>query len=1110
MQTMLPRSGMFCRLLGVLLLSLTCFYSNAQAGDHRVTISGSAVTLKSVFKAIKKQTGFAVMYNTSVTMLNQEDKVSVDFKNTPLDEALEYLLKGKNLGWTYNDDVVIIHKKAAEAPKKNEGDSTVTPAMINGKVTDATGTPLPGVTVQVKGTSQGTTTDGDGKFTLPKVKTGEVLVFSSVGFETRTVTVKGRSVLAQMNMLVSALDETVVIAYGETTRRLSTGNIATVKAKDIEMQPVTNPLLALQGRVPGLFIEQATGMPGTGVKVRIQGQNSLERGSDPLYVIDGVPYISQMLLGQSGIQGKSGQGTSGNPLSYINPLDIESIEVLKDADATSIYGSRAAAGAILITTKKGMAGKTQVDFNIQKGWSQVGHFLDLLNTPQYLAMRREAKRNDGESIYDTDYDINGSWDTTRYTDWQRELIGKTAQYTNAQLSVSGGTSNTAFLIGLGYNRQTTVFPGDLRAQQISMHFSINHTSANRRFRIQTGGQYMADRSHLIQADLTAAAEKLVPNAPALYNPDGSFNWAPDTGGASTWDNPLAYTLARYRNHVNNLVANTTLSYELLPGLSIKTGLGYTNLTRNELSASPLLSTAPEYRNPSSRSSAFSNDLITSWNIEPQIVFNNKIGNGKLEALAGATFLKNEARQQRYFAWGFSSDLLLEDITASANINAAGVAGNVYKYNALFGRLNYNWDDKYIINLSARRDGSSRFGSNNLFHNFASVGAAWLFSNERFAQNLHPFLTFGKLRASYGTTGNDQIGDYGFMNLYFPSFRTVPYQGTTGLSTTQFPNPYLQWEETRKIQAGLETGFLNDRLLLNVTYYLNRSSNQLQSYSLPIITGVNSITANFPATIQNSGWEITLNTTNIKTQHFSWTSSVNLTFPSNKLIAYDRLDQSSYANQYIIGQPFTISRLYQAVGVDPTTGLFQFLDSHGAKTSIPTYPVDATVLFNTAPKYYGGMQHSISYYGLSIDFLFQFVRKQAITYSFGSYPGSFWRGDGNQPMSVLDRWQKPGDDQPMQRVSASYPSDIGRAYWNYVYQSNAAYEDASYIRLKNLSLSWHLPGSLLQKMHIQHLRAFVQGQNLLTFTKYSGLDPETASTTSLPPLRIWTIGIQITL
>lgn len=1109
MQTMLLRSRMCYRLLSVLLLSLTCFYSNAQASNHPVTINGVGIPLKTVFKAIKKQTGFAVMYNTTITMLDQDEKVTVSFKDTPLDEVFSFLLKGRNLGWTYNDDVVVIHKKEVVTPKKNEMDSTVTPAMLTGRVTDAAGSPIPGVTVQVKGSTQGTTTDGDGKFTLAKVANGEELVFSSVGFETRIVTVKRRSVLAQLNVLVSGLDETVVIAYGETTRRLSTGNIATIKAKDIEKQPVTNPLLALQGRVPGLFIEQESGIPGTAVTVRIQGQNSLRRGSDPLYVIDGIPYVSQMLVGISAVQKTSGLGGTGNPLSYINPADIESIEVLKDADATSIYGSRAAAGAILITTKKGKAGKTQVDINLQQGWSRVGRFLDLLNTPQYLAMRREAKKNDGESVHATDYDINGTWDTTRYTNWQKELLGNTAQYTNARLSVSGGSTSTAFLLGLGYNRQTAVFPGESEAQQISVHFNINHAAANGRFKLQTGGQYMMDRSHLPQVDLTRLAVLLVPNAPALYNPDGSLNWAPDQWGASTWSNPMASTFGKYRNEVNNLISNTAVSYELFQGITLTTNLGYTRMGRNEVDLAPLLSSPPEAMFPSSRVSQFGYDLLTSWNIEPQISYNKKIIKGKLEALVGATFLKTESKQQQYAAIGFNSDLLLENITAAATIIASSAIGNTYKYNALFARLNYNWDDKYVINFSARRDGSSRFGSNNLFNNFASIGSAWLFSREHFMQRFYPFFSFGKLRASYGTTGNDQIGDYQFMNLYFSRPLATPYQGTTSLFTEQFPNPYLQWEETKKLQLGLEGGFFSDRILLNLTYYRNRSSNQLQAYALPIITGANSIITNFPATIQNSGWEITFNTINIKRGHFSWNSAVNLTIPKNKLVAYEQLDQSAFANDYIVGQPFTIARLYKAAGVDPATGLFTFLDSHGTKTSDPVYPEDATVLKNIAPKYYGGMQHTISYKGFSFDFLLQLVSQDKTGYRIGSSPGFFRRGTGNQPTAVLNRWQKPGDNTTTQRFSATYPFDVGTAY-RAVQRSNAAYEDASYMRLKNLSFSWQLPVSLLQKFHVQRASAYIHGQNLLTLTRFSGLDPESGGTTSLPPLRVLTFGIQIIL
>jgi len=1113
-QTLLHRSCTRYSLLTALFLSLAFFTTNAQANEHRVTLSGNGIPLRSVFKAIKKQTGFAVMYNTTLTMINQDEKVTVHFTATPLDEVLAFIFRGKNLEWSYNDDVLLIRKKETPPPRvKKIVDSTVTPALLTGKVTDATGQPLIGATVQVKGSSQGTTTDEQGKFSLAKVGNGDVLLISSVGYETRELPVKGRSVLAQLNVLVSGLDETVVIAYGTTTQRLSTGNIASVKAKEIAMQPVSNPLLALQGRVPGLFIEQATGIPGSGVTVRIQGQNSLSAGSDPLYVIDGVPYASQMLDGISTIQGRTGAGgTAGNPLSYINPADIESIEVLKDADATSIYGSRAAAGAILITTKKGKAGKTKVDFNWQQGWAKVGNFVDLLNTQQYLEMRHEAKRNDNVAIGPTDYDINGTWDTTRYTDWQKVLIGGTAQYSDAQLSVSGGTASTTFLVNGGYHRETTVFPGGLHDQKASVHLNVSHSSPNQRLRLQVDGKYLTDNNQLTATDLTPIALQLAPNAPALYQPGGQLNWATNAAGASTWANPLAHLETTYRNRVHNLIGNAILRYRVLPGLDIKANLGYTYIIRNEALLYPLSASPPETRPSSTNSSRFGNDQLSTWLIEPQATYTRNIHKGKLEVLLGSTFQQNQSNQQQLNAVGFSSDLLLEDIRAATTVTAGNTIASVYKYNAIFGRLNYNWQNKYIINLNARRDGSSRFGANNLFNNFWSVGGAWLFYNESFIQKHLPFLSYGKLRASYGTSGNDQIGDYRFMSLYFSRSRAVPYQGVTGLFTTGFPNPYLQWEEIRKLQAGLETGFWADRVLFNLTYYRNRSANQLLFYALPVLTGHTDITSNFPATIQNSGWELTFNTINLQGLDFHWSSSINLTIPENRLLEYKNLAQSVDAPYYIIGEPFLISRRYPALGVDPATGIYIYTDRHGSPTSIPTYPEDATVIVNTAPKYYGGLQNSIRYRGFTLDFLIQFVKQEAQSNHFGDRPGAFYSDAfgsyGNQPVAVLERWQKNGDQRPVQRFSSTYPVEIALPYWS-IFDSDAAFADASFLRLKNLSLSWQLPAAQLKKLHLQQARIFTQGQNLLTFTKYSGLDPESRSNT-LPPLRVWTLGIQVTL
>jgi len=336
-----------------------------------------------------------------------------------------------------------------------------------------------------------------------------------------------------------------VIAYGTTTRRLSTGDVSTVRAADIEKQPVSNPLLALQGRIPGLQITQASGLAGSGVKVRIQGQNSIGFGSDPLYIVDGVPFASQLLPTINNILGESGKvnnipSGTGNPLSFINSSDIESIDILKDADATAIYGSRGANGVILITTKKGKAGQTKVDVNIQRGYGQVTRRLDLLNTQQYLQMRREAFTNDGLAIPTTttvpasdNYDLT-FWDQNKSTDWQKVLIGGTARYTDIHGSVSGGNKNITALIGAAYKKETTVFPGDFADQKGSLHVMINNVSENQKFKISLSGNYLIDNNELPGRDLTSAALSLPPNAPSLYNSDGSLNWATDASGSTTW------------------------------------------------------------------------------------------------------------------------------------------------------------------------------------------------------------------------------------------------------------------------------------------------------------------------------------------------------------------------------------------------------------------------------------------------------------------------------------------------------------------------------------------------------------------------------------------------
>ncbi|MFC6100857.1 SusC/RagA family TonB-linked outer membrane protein [Olivibacter domesticus] len=1095
------------------LCSLNPIQAKSRQGKN-VTLSGVQISLKEIFTAIRKQTGMTVMYSNSELNINLKERLNVNFKNTPIEDVMDFILRNKNYTYSIVDDGVLILKKTKEpAAPKSRTDTSSTVFALQGKVTDAAGTPLPGVTVLIKGTQLGSTTDGSGIFSLPGVANGMTLQVRNIGFITREIPITGKSIQVILQIDVQSLDETVVIAYGTTTQRLSTGNISSVKAKDIEKQPINNPLLALQGRVPGVFIEQATGLPGSGVRVRIQGQNSMGNGNDPLYVIDGVPFTSQLLPGiNPELLGSSGNfNVMGSPFSFINPSDIESIDVLKDADATAIYGSRAANGAILITTKKGKSGKTQVAINVQNGWGENTRKMNLLNTEQYLNMRHEALKNDGITSPGTgDYDLNGLWDSTKYTDWQKELIGGTAQYRDLKASISGGNDNTQFLIGTGYHKETTVFPGNFNDERGSVHFNVNHLSNNKKLSIQLIGNYLVDGNRLPTIDLTSAALRLAPTAPQLLTEQGELNWMPGPSGNSTFGlNPLQYIETKYKNTTSNLLSNLQIGYHLNKSLEIKSSFGYNSLTTDETSIYPSTSFMPEQRQFNPRAARYGSNKINSWIIEPQINYKRNIFEGALEVLLGGTLQKNNNTSTQLAGSGYNSDLLLENIQAASAINVLSPINTTYKYAAIFGRINYNWQNRYIINLTARRDGSSRFGPENKWHTFGSLGAAWIFTEEPFFFQNQKILTYGKIRASYGTTGSDQVGDYRYLSLYSNYSVISPYQGISSLIPDRLSNPYLQWEETKKIQLGVDIGLLNDKILLSSTYFLNRSSNQLLSYNLPFTTGFTSIDNNFPATVQNTGIELSLNMTNLANSKFTWNSGFNITIPNNKLINFPNIEQSPYYTSYFVGKPVRLTPVYIFRGVNSETGIFQFLDKDGKLTSSPDLATDRSEVVQLDPKFYGGFQNSFNYKGLQLDILFQFVKQNGQNYQFGHIrQGAFNSGYSNQPIDVLNRWMSPGDIAAYQKFSAG-TSEI-RAAYTAARSSDVMYSDASYIRLKNISVSYEIPSNWKRQLSLTNLKIYAQGQNIMTFTKYFGLDPESKSSTSLPPLRVLTIGIQATL
>lgn len=1109
-----------------LILTLICASQTmARSQKYKVTIKVKEQKLLDVFKSIQQQTNLIVFYSN--TILNDQEKVSIQVKDEPLEKVLDQIIAGKALKYEVQEKYIVIapkeEKKGGREIKEGmsaEDFASLPPPEIDVvvRVTDEEGNPLVGASVMIRGTKTGTQTNEAGIASLKGVADNAVLEVSFVGYENEVVSVSKRNaIVLELKKKENELQEVIVgKGYYEEKQRYTVGNTVRISGKDIEKQPVTNPLLALQGRVPGLFITQNTGFANGAFKVRIQGQNSIINDNNPLIVVDGIPLSFELPIDGTTLSGPlatSALDRGNNPIAFIDPMNIESIDILKDADATAIYGSRAANGAILITTKKSKPGKIKVNVGVQQGWSKVPRKLDLLNTRQYLDMRYEALKNDGLGI-GTSAAFNDLrlWDTTRYTDWQEELIGGTAGYTNANVSITGGSNTAQYLIGGSYNRTTTVFPGDFSNKRGGLHFNINAASTNQKLKISLSGSFMIGKNGMPYTDLTSEALTLVPIAPSLFNADGSLNWAPNQAGSSTWTNPLVNTYYRDYEHESKLLTTSgQISYLVLPGFTLKSNFGYNNTQVNSFSSQRIEATRPESRLNTARTSSFNNSSLGSVLIEPQASYSKQLTNNLvLDALAGGTIQKNLSEANFIRASGFISDLLLKDIGSATSVTASKF-NSIYRYAALFGRINFNLNKKYILNVTARRDGSSRFGSDNLFNNFWSVGGGWIFSDENgIHKALSSFLSFGKLRLSYGTTGGDGIGDYQFQNSFDASTAGIPYQGAIGLLSTGINNPFIQWEETRKLQGGVDLGFFKDRLMVNATYVRNRSSNQLIRYSLPTITGVTSVPQNLPALVQNTSLEIAVSAIALKTKDFTWQSNFNLTLPKNKVVAFPGIENTSYAsgmNGIIIGQPIGSTYFAHHLGVDPLLGYYYFDDGKGNAAFNPTAPESRYILRAFQPRFYGGWGNSFEFKGLVIDFLFQFVSQLSKVPSVfvdanGSLtPGRFSNGNGNQSTAVLNRWQKAGDRAQVARYSTTGGQTV-------IMQSDAAIsEDGSFSRLKNVSVSWQLPKNLTNYLHVQNVSMFFRGQNLFTITNYTGLDPESQGT-ALPPLRTWTFGFNL--
>ncbi|WP_157543975.1 SusC/RagA family TonB-linked outer membrane protein [Mucilaginibacter paludis] len=1068
--------------LTALFIVLFCFRVAGGSFAQTVTLSARNAPAEKVFQEIKKQTGYMFWYKSD--LLQDFKPVTIQVDHASLQDALDLCFKDQSLTFTIveNTNTIVVSRKETgvlDKIKKIFSPSVTIRGTVKGE-----SLPLSGASVLVKRLGKGTFTNEKGEFSLEGLEESDILVISFIGYEKQEVKISGTTgeLQIQLKTSISALDEIHVLAYGQrTSQRLTTGSSTRIGADVIDKQATADPISAIQARVPGLLITNNSGLPGAAVTVQIRGISTLNldgAARNPLYIVDGVPFTAGSLstLTNNGIY----PGSVESPFKSIDPSSIESIEVLKDADATAIYGTRGANGVILITTKRGKKGKVKINADAYTSISRVPHFMDMLNTQQYLAARREAAINSGRVINTTSYPDLTLWSQTDYTDWQRKFFGGTAQTNNAELNASGGNATTQFLLGGGYRDQKTVYNSKYGLQSGNMRFNLDHNSVNNKFNSSLSVNYSRDKNSTVALDPNSFYN-LPPNY-SLYKADGSLNWA--------LPNPVAVLLQTLSNQTKNLNANMLLSYKVLPGLTLKTSLGYTDMRLNQLYLSPRASRNPNGYDPLG-SAAFANNMNSSKSMEPQADYVLNVGKSNFHALVGGTFIYNSSSEHRLTGYQYKNDNQLENISAAGIIDTLNTASK-YKILSGFTRLSYDYDQKYLLNVTLRRDGSSRFGPDRQFGNFWSAGAAWIFTEEAWIKENLPVLSFGKIRGSYGITGNDNVGDYQYFVNYVKTYAN--YQ-TAGLYPNNLYNPGYQWEVNKKLDAALDLGFLKDRITLSIDYYRNISSNQLVSYPLATQSGLSSVVQNLDATIQNTGWEVQLNAVPIKNKDFKWSTAVNLTVARNKLLAFPNLASSSYADIYTIGQSVSLIWGYRNPVVDPKTGILHVDDIN--KDGVITYPEDYASIGNNLPSYYGGFNNSFSYQNFQLDIFFSFKEtgKKYFTYlSLGS-------DIRNQPSVVLGRWQQPGDVTSIPAYTTN--SNVVSEYNS----STASMYNASYLRLSSLSLSYSFPRTLAARLGMQNLSLYTMGNNIFTVTSYPGLDPETG--TSMPTLRTITFGLRTT-
>jgi TonB-linked SusC/RagA family outer membrane protein len=1103
--------------LTFILLTAAFLQVSAKGISQNVTLALKDAPVEKVFKEIERQTGIGFLYTKKI--LQEAPKVSINVNNMPVADVLRLCFSEQDLDYSIQNNTIIITKKSVAV-------SAIAlpppPITIRGVIQNETGEPQAGLSVQVKGTNTGTVTLASGAFTIEVENENAILLITGVNIEPIEYALNGRkSALITVKTKISPLDEVQLIGYGSTTKRLKTSSVATIKSDAISKQPVANPIQALQGRMAGVSITQTSGAIGSGVEIQIRGINTIQAGNQPLVIVDGaiMPDVNRGL--GTAIGGYMPLGSTS--MNALNPADIESIEILKDADATAIYGSRGSNGVVLITSKKAKFGATRFNMDVNT-WSNSATYLpERLTLPAYLQMRKDAfamgnhNPTTGIAINPITPTANTApdllvWDQTKASaDWTEYEFGNTEPSYNVQANLSGGDKRLNFYTSGGFQKQKDITRGSPSLERISGNLNVNHSSSNDRLSISLNTSYIVVK---LKPSRGGGSGGLLASAPPnmpLRNTDGSAWWPnPSIAQSSLLLNPVATEEAKTENQTKNLISNIDLTYKIFKGLKFKTLLGYNDQIVTTETGTP--STAINPLNPGTTvpSLAWAQSKFRSFNFEPQLLYNGKIAKGKFEALVGSTFFDRKISSNAITFNGFSSDLLLYSWAAATSVASRSNTSTFYKFNSVFGRFNYNWENKYLVNLTYRRDGSSRFGPKNQWGNFGAAGLGWIFTKEQWFNNKFSALSYGKLRASYGTSGNDNIDDYRFTSLYSSTL----YDATSGLAATYLADSSIGWESSRKLDFALETGFFKDRILFNINWYRTLSTDLLASTPVPAQTGFANFLTNIPAVVENKGWEFELNTQNTNTKSkFQWKTNFNLTLLKNKLKEFPGLEKSSFASRMKIGFPVNSPRtllnsewaqIFE--GVDPATGLPIFTDLNKDGLINNT---DRTYIGSAIPRTFGGLGNQLSYKGFELDIFLQYSQQLVTNWQFlGTYPGQL----SNPPFAdfYTNYWKNPGDITKYPRLFSGAASNTTTNLLSSIYPtSSAALNDIMYVRLKNLSLSYTLPTTFISKAKISKAVVYLRGQNLLTWTSEKIYkDPELVQLRYGQILKTWTAGIQL--